>query len=139
MILGQSYSSDKPSIFSYACREHSAIIVPAGQVAIGGFLKMRCLRRRRARGVPAQPPLRGKLRAEQPAPPPPLQRAGGLGSGGQVRLAQRPALPPATGTSPGGAADAAGGSAPRPGSSSGTSPGSGGSSSGGGCGCGKGT
>ena len=31
---------DKSSIFSYACREHSTIIVPAGQVAIKGFLKM---------------------------------------------------------------------------------------------------
>ena len=31
----------KSSIFSYACREHGTIIVPAGQVAIEGFLKMR--------------------------------------------------------------------------------------------------
>ena len=31
---------DKSSIFSYACREHGTIIVPAGQVAIEGFLKM---------------------------------------------------------------------------------------------------
>ena len=30
----------KSSIFSYAHREHSTIIVPAGQVAIKGFLKM---------------------------------------------------------------------------------------------------
>ena len=31
---------DKSSIFSYAYREHCTIIVPAGQVAIKGFLKM---------------------------------------------------------------------------------------------------
>ena len=32
---------DKSSIFSYACREHNTMLVPAGQVAIKGFLKMR--------------------------------------------------------------------------------------------------
>ena len=32
---------DKSSIFSYACREHSTVLVDAGQVAIEGFLKMR--------------------------------------------------------------------------------------------------
>ena len=32
---------DKSSIFSYACREHGTTIVPAGQVAIEGFLKVR--------------------------------------------------------------------------------------------------
>ena len=31
---------DKSSIFSYACREHSTVIVQARQVAIKGFLKM---------------------------------------------------------------------------------------------------
>ena len=31
---------DKSSIFSYSCRDHSSVIVPAGQVAIEGFLKM---------------------------------------------------------------------------------------------------
>ena len=45
MIVGQSYSrylttDNKLSIFSYACREHSTVAVPAGQVAIKGFLKM---------------------------------------------------------------------------------------------------
>ena len=31
---------NKSSIFSYACREHSTVLVAAGQVAIKGFLKM---------------------------------------------------------------------------------------------------
>ena len=31
---------NKSSIFSYACREHSTVLVAAGQVAIEGFLKM---------------------------------------------------------------------------------------------------
>ena len=30
---------DKSSIFLYACRDHSTVIVPAGQVTIKGFLK----------------------------------------------------------------------------------------------------
>ena len=32
---------NKSSIFSYACREHSTVLVATGQVAIEGFLKMR--------------------------------------------------------------------------------------------------
>ena len=35
------YTLDKSSIFWYACREHSTMLVPAGQVATKGFLKMR--------------------------------------------------------------------------------------------------
>ena len=31
---------NKSSIFSYACREHSTVLVAAGQVAIEGFLEM---------------------------------------------------------------------------------------------------
>ena len=31
---------NKSSIFSYACREHSTVLVAAGQLAIEGFLKM---------------------------------------------------------------------------------------------------
>ena len=43
---------NKSSIFSYACREHSTVLVATGQVAIEGFLKMRGtdkVRRRRQR------------------------------------------------------------------------------------------
>ena len=32
---------EKSSIFSYACRDHSTVIVPAGQVALEVFLNMR--------------------------------------------------------------------------------------------------
>ena len=36
------HTLDNSSIFSYVCREHSTVLVPGGQVAIKGFLKMQC-------------------------------------------------------------------------------------------------
>ena len=32
---------EKSSIFSYGCRDHRTVIVPAGQVALEGFLNIR--------------------------------------------------------------------------------------------------
>ena len=39
--LQQTLDKSSIQVFSYPCREHSTILVPAGQVAIEGFLKMR--------------------------------------------------------------------------------------------------